>query len=199
MKNWIIGVCGAVGGTVCVVADLAQKSDASALNTIGVNLGRYLGLPYANIWTTVLIIGFATALCYIFDVKTKKAAFYTGLSVLAIMMTAVPYRTPDSLKGAPNSVGVNLALKTSDGGQVQDAKVTLLDQSGKRVIGESIYKSGNIVFYQDGGVYRLRVEVPGYAITEREISLVEGSEPVGIILDLEKSIAPLFIQRWFKK
>ena len=199
MNSLMIAISGAIGGILCIIADLAQKSEASAIITIGRNLNLILNLPYANIITFIVITGIGVGLCFIFDVKTKQKAFYMGASVLAIMMTLVPYNAPPNLKSTPNSVKVNVIVKTEDKKPLGKVVVTLLDSRTKRLVGKSNYQSGRFYFYQSGGNYRMILEASGYRTEERDLVLVEGTRPISITVELKCSSTPIFLQRFFKK
>lgn len=194
-----IGISGAVGGILCVLADLAQKEEASAVLKIGCNLESLLKIPYANISTVFIVIGIAVALCFIFDVQEKKRAFYLGASVLAIMMTLVPYKAPPSLETVGNSVKVNMTLQTDDGRPVSEAVLTLYDENN-RVIARSKFQSGRFYFYQSDGHYRMCITVPGYRMIDRHLDLNEKERPqISITIDLKHTSIPISIQRFLKK
>jgi|GEM_PF-6870746 hypothetical protein len=195
MNAFKIGISGALGGILCILADLAQKAEASAVLTIGHNLGMFLKIPYANILASVTIVAIATGLCFIFDVKTKQRAFYLGASILAIMMTLVPYNPPSSLSSIPHSVKVEVILETEDNRPIKEVTVTLLDSNNREIMGRSKFQDRSFYFYQPEGDYIMRIEVPGYRTVERELKLVEGEEIEPIRIKLNRSKLPIFIQR----
>lgn len=102
-----VGLSAAIGGLVAVLVDLFQKGDASAVfeftgmvNRAGQAIFPLLlgagstwpGIPVAGVGLGLVI--FAIALAYIGEARTRSAAFYSGASVLTVLMTLVPYNTP---------------------------------------------------------------------------------------------------------
>lgn len=186
-----------VGGIICILADLVQKSEASAVLLIGQKLGEIIELQSPILYAIGIILVIATSLPLIFDSTSKKGAFYTGASVLAILMTITPYDVPPGFKTEPNSVEVNLSISTQDGGRAEGAILTVsrLDTNVKTPIARSRIQGSQFKFYLDGGTYRLIVELPGYVTESRTISLREGSSPQSLSITLQPSSTPLFIQR----
>ena len=189
-----------IGGIICILADLVQKSEASAVLLIGQKLGEIIGLPSPTLFAIGIILIIATSLPIIFESTSKKGAFYVGTSVLAILMTITPYNVPPGLKTEPNSVEVNLSISTQDGGRVEGVILTVspLDASVKTAITRSRIQGSQLKFYLDGGTYRLIVELPGYVAESRTLSLREGSSPQSLSITLQPSSTPLFIQRIFR-
>jgi hypothetical protein len=184
-----------VGGFTCTLADLMQKSEASAVLLIGQKLNEIFGVPSPTLFAIGIILILAAALPLIFESPTKKGAFYAGASVLAILMTITPYNVPPGLKTESNSVEVNLSISTQDKRRVEGAVVTLWDASGRTVKARSRPPGSQLRFFQDGGTYRLTVELPGYKTESRSLSLREGSPPQSLSITLQPSSTPLFIQR----
>lgn len=185
-----------VGGIVCVLADLLQKAEASAVLLIGRKLEEiFSGLLWANVIAIVLVLALAIAVSLIFESDTKKGAFYLGASVLAILMTITPYKMPPGFQTAPNSVEVTLSITDEDGKALKGALVTLRDAAGKKVVSRSRLPGSELRFFQHGGTYRLVVELDGYHTTTQSLSLTEGSPPEAIEVQLKPSTTPLIIQR----
>ena len=84
-----------------------------------------------------IVVAIAVALGPIFDVATKKAAFYLGVSVLSIIMTATPYRSAPGLKTEPNSVEIYLEIVDAVGKEVNNATVTVLSAEHDTIVGRS--------------------------------------------------------------
>lgn len=186
-----------IGGVLCILADLMQKSEASAVLLIGNKLGTVVEIPAPIIATIILILIVASSLPIIFESATKKAAFYAGASVLAILMTITPYDVPPGLKTQPNSVEVILSVTEQGGGLVKGAIVTVKsgDKDGGTIVARSRMPEHQVRFYLDGGSYSLIVELPGYQAETRGLTIMEGASPKSINIMLHKSATPLFIQR----
>jgi hypothetical protein len=195
MKKCALILSAIVGGIVCTLTDLIQKSEASAILLIGRTLDQlFSGIPAPNLCAIGLVLLLAVALPLIFESTSKKGAFYLGASVLALLMTMTPYKAPPGFKTEPNSVEVLLSLSTADRRPVEGALVTLWDAEGKTVISRTRLAGAQFRFFQDGGTYRLGVELPGYGSEQRTLSLSEG-RPQSITITLQPSSQPLFIQR----
>lgn len=184
-----------IGGVICTLADLLQKSEASAVLLLGQKLDEIFGVSSPTLVAIGLVLSLAIALSLIFESKTKKGAFYIGASVLAILMTMTPYKMAPGFKTEPNSVEVNLSISTNDRRPVEGAVVTLLDASGRTIISRSRLQGSQLRFYQGGGTYRLTVELSGYKTASKNLSLREGSPPRSLLLTLQPYSIPLFIQR----
>lgn len=186
-----------VGGVICILADLIQKSEASAILLIGQKLDEVIGIPSPILFAIGIILIIAASLPLIFESTSKRGAFYAGASVLAILMTVTPYNVSPGLKTTPNSVEVDLSISTQDGGRVEGAIVTVspLDASSRTPIARSKMSGSQLRFYLDGGTYSLIVELPGYATKSRSLSLSEGSSPQPVSITMQPSSTPLFIQR----
>jgi len=198
MKNVTLGLSSFVGGLLAVLADLNQKSDASAILNIGYNLGKVFSIPSPAIVTTILILFIAIALPLIFDVSTKRQAFYTGASVLSLMMIIIPYKTPDGFKTAPNSIEVVLTIKTADNSPPNETIVSLWAYDGRTLISRSKISSDKFRFYQDAGRYKLSVEREGYGSQFINLNLQEGIQNPPLTITLDPSETPIFIQRLFR-
>lgn len=187
-----------IGGVICILADLIQKSEASAVLLIGHKLEQIFNMPSPTLFAIGIILIIAISLPLIFESTSYKAAFYAGASVLAILMTITPYDVPPTLKTIPNSVEINLSVSTQDGGNSEGAIVTVSSLDGSSRIARSKIHGSEVRFYLDGGRYRLIVELSGYA-TESQILIVrEGSAPQIFSITLQPSSTPLFIQRIFR-
>jgi hypothetical protein len=102
-KSLCLGLSAATGGLLAVLSDIAQKQDASAVEHLQSALTGVLGLRTYPAVVVVALIVLAVALSFIFSAESNKKAFYIGASILAIMMTAVPYNAPPSLSATPTA------------------------------------------------------------------------------------------------
>jgi len=186
-----------VGGVLCILADLIQKSEASAVLLIGDKLDEVIGIPSPKITAILLILAIASSLPIIFESSTKKGAFYAGASILAILMTITPYSVPPGLKTHPNSIEVNLSISTQGGRVARGAIVTVRsgNDPGGTIVARSKLSENQVRFYLGGGSYSLTVELPGYETETRRLVLEEGSSPNAINIMFHRSKTPLFIQR----
>jgi hypothetical protein len=195
MQRFYLGAAAFVGGLVAMLADLIQKDLASATLKMANTFNENLGIPYSTFVAICLVLLIAVALCFIFEIHTTKHAFYTGASVLAILMTVVPYNVPRDFKTKPNSVEVVLKMKTQDGKQITDAVVTLTNSETGNIIAQRKMSDDEFRFYQKAGRYGFSVEMPGYESKFVDIELVDGSAPQQVSVTLLPSGTPLFFQR----
>ncbi|HKV77352.1 MAG TPA: hypothetical protein VJP02_04395 [Candidatus Sulfotelmatobacter sp.] len=105
-KSMCLGLSAATGGLLAVLSDIAQKQDASAVEHLQSALTGVLGLRTYPAVVVLALIALAVALSFIFSAESNKKAFYVGASILAIMMTAVPYNAPPSLSTTPTAKSV---------------------------------------------------------------------------------------------
>ena len=187
-----VGLSGLVGSVIAVLADTVQKAEASAVATIAENLNAVvfrtfnhavIELMELSVMTLLMVLGIA--LCFIFEVKTKKAALYAGASILALIMTFVPYRSVDPAGttrpagSASPSAGLLLLQDTSSPKQVplevktaqpvSELTVVLRERESARIVGRSTftYLSGtNHEILLDLRAlqvdYAITVEAPGH-------------------------------------
>jgi hypothetical protein len=219
-RQLALGGSSAVGASAAVLADLTQKNEASALLKIGEVVG--------TTWLAVLIVvALAVAVCFIFECATPRRAFYTGASVLTILMATVPYKVPPSINTNPDKVAVvapqqtswllgpsvayaqtrtaavapvtlRVNLTTSDGQPVTRALLTLRDPESDAIVARSSLSGASFDLYPAPGRYVLVVEVPGYSITRREVDLHAG-HPRRLDIRLDADAIPLPIQRLYRK
>jgi hypothetical protein len=198
MRQIPIALSALVGAFLCVLADLTQKTEASAIINMGNALGEILNVAHTEIVAICIVLVLAIALCLIFDVSNKRNAFYLGASVLALMMTLTPYKLPPGFKTTPNSVEVILQIRDSDGKPITGATVTLRSADERTILARTRLAGDSFRFYQAGGRYRLSVEMPGFQRDVRDLNLQEGSPAQLISVTLQRSSIPLFIQRIFR-
>jgi hypothetical protein len=217
-----IGASGAFGGMLAALADLIQKEQASAVLKINEILRTTLQIPTRPIAIVALLVAFGIALCFVFGADSNKKAFYTGASILSIMMALVPYKIPPSISVSPNqspsgtlqddswleryvmpgvvfaqstqpsqSRSIHVHLFSSDRKPITTAVYTLVDPESLRVIARSKIQGPDFSFSVSRSDYLIRVEVPGYNITERSLNGVEQD----LAIPLVESRVPLFVQR----
>ncbi len=104
-KSICLGLSAATGGLLAVLSDIAQKQDASAVEHLQSALSGVLGVRTYPAVVALVLIALGVALSFIFSAESNKKAFYVGASILAIMMTAVPYNAPPSLNTSPTAKG----------------------------------------------------------------------------------------------
>lgn len=104
-KSMCLGLSAATGGLLAVLSDIAQKQDASAVEHLQSALTGVLGVRTYPALVALVLIALSVALSFIFSAESNKKAFYVGASILAIMMTAVPYNAPPSLSTTPTAKG----------------------------------------------------------------------------------------------
>ena len=104
-KSMCLGLSAATGGLLAVLSDIAQKQDASAVEHLKSALTGVLGVRTYPAVVVLMLVVLAVALSFIFSADSNKKAFYIGASILAIMMTAVPYNAPPSLSTIPTAKG----------------------------------------------------------------------------------------------
>jgi len=109
-----VGLAAAAGGLSAVFADLIQKGDASAVfeltanvNKLGdllypPNLGTWPGVPVAGVGLGLLLV--SIILAFMSEARSRTSAFYSGASVLTVLMTLVPYT---QALPAPSDMTVN--------------------------------------------------------------------------------------------
>lgn len=119
MSNMIgIGLSAAIGGLAAVLADLFQKKDASAIYEFTTMVNQMLGqmssvsVPVGGVGLGLLVL--SVVLAYLQEARTRMAAFYSGASVLTVLMTLMPYNAPMPL---PSGSTVN-QISSNDGFQL---------------------------------------------------------------------------------
>lgn len=224
-KSTCLGLSAATGGLLAVLSDIAQKQDASAVEHLQSALAAVIGLRTYPAVVAVVLIALAVALSFIFSADSNKKAFYIGASILAIMMTAVPYNAPPSLSATPTaktldrpvslgwwdrliipgevyaqnapagSYAVDVHLQTDNGKTVSRATFTLLDSNSGEVLGRSRVQAGDFTFYAPSRPCTLRVQVDGYGMVERPLNGASKS----VTIQLTASGVPLALQRLFRR
>lgn len=99
---------------------------------------------------------------------------------------------------APGAASLTVVLTTSDGKPVRQATVSLADPRSKEVVARSKLSGNRLYLYPAAGRYLLSVEVEGYGIVQREVSLQAG-RPTEVRVALKSTWTPLPLQRLFRK
>jgi len=216
-----IGLSGAFGGVLAILADLIQKEQASAVVKVDEALRTTLMLSISPLIVALFLVGFSVALCFVFSVDSSKSAFYRGASILTVLMTLVPYKVPLSIPTTPEQAQppvqssfldhvfvpavyaqapavaqakfrIDVRLTTSNGKKVPSAIYTLIDPATGATIARSNVQGSEFSFYVTGRDYLLRVEAPNYSIAQRSLN-VKSSQTLTI--PLSATWMPLAIQR----
>src|SRR5215831_17783775 len=171
-----IGAAGAFGSILATLADIIQKEQASAVTKLAEALQTTLRISVSPLHVLLLLVVLAIGLCFVFAVETTKSAFYRGASVLALLMTIVPYKIPPSIPTNPNlpdpnpasdrldeffipavyaqtpvaaqqRIRVEIHLTSNDGKNIQGAVYTLISPTTKGIIARSKVQGSDFSFY----------------------------------------------------
>ena len=112
-QSMCLGLSAATGGLLAVLSDIAQKQDASAVEHLQSALSGVLGVRTYPAVVACVLVALSVALSFIFNAESNKKAFYIGASILAIMMTAVPYNAPPSLSTTPTARNLEIPISSS--------------------------------------------------------------------------------------
>lgn len=224
MSKLALALSGGVGGVVAALCDVVQKNEASAVAAIARAVEVTLRMSFPPILAVILTVCLAIALCFVFEPDTKTKAFYLGASVLAIVMTVVPYKSPPDLQSSASgaigrgaSVNVekpilfaratflqearatraSIVLVPEDGEDLPDILITLLARDTRRIVAQSKTTSRTFYFSQAPGEYLVRVEASRYQIVEDTLTLRPG-EASTRRLELKRTWIPLPVQRLFR-
>jgi len=103
-----IALSAAIGAVISIMGDLIQKQDASATLKLSAILARDVMPRITPLVVVCFLVVLAVAVAFIFKANTGKDAFYRGLSVISLLMLAMPYQLPQTLpQGAP---GVRVSM-----------------------------------------------------------------------------------------
>jgi hypothetical protein len=98
-----IVVSALIGSAVAALADYAQKNTSGAVVKLQTTLGDMLSTNPRTIWAVLLLMILGAALCFVFQPKSRQAGFAVGLSVISVIMTAIPINAPSTPAGVPPS------------------------------------------------------------------------------------------------
>lgn len=193
-----IGLSGLIGALIAVLADLTQNSEASALRIIRDRLDQYLALSATTEWALptvpamvmLLLVFLGVALCFVFEVRNKRAGLYVGASIISLIATLVPYQPANpvgvtvpggsalaSASGASEGAFLRIAQPAVNHVELQiraprlpnDATVELRNADTRQIVGRTTYEltggegGSRIAFEERPGRYLLTVDAPGYA------------------------------------
>ncbi len=118
MNSFSVGLSAAIGGLAAILMDLFNKKDASSVfeltsfvNQLASNFTSQ-AIPVGGVGVGLIIL--AVMLAYLQEARNRMAAFYSGASVLTVLMTLVPYNAP---LPAPTGATVN-QVSSADGFQL---------------------------------------------------------------------------------
>jgi hypothetical protein len=211
---------GGFGGLLAILADVLQKQQASTVAKMDDALKTTLGLPVPILVVIPVLMALGVGLCLVFKVESREAAFFRGASVIALLMTVVPYNVPPELprnqdqantlsqqldlgnvvfaqtRGNDAQSKVNVQLVMPNGGQPSSAIYTLKDASNGAVIARSNVQGSAFDFYVPNRTYLLQVEVANCRIEQRQLSV---NGPQSLTIHLVNSSVPAAIQRLWTK
>lgn len=105
----VIYTSAAIGGFLTAIADLAQKSEASAVVKLTSVASTYLQLGIKPVIILLILTLLAMGLCLVFQPVDRKTAFATGAGVIAVIMTTIPFtQEPDGRPATTDSKEVGL-------------------------------------------------------------------------------------------
>jgi len=213
---------GGFGGLFAILADVLQKEQASAVMKLDEALKVTFGLPISPLLVVAMLMALGVGLCLVFKAHTSQAAFFRGASVIALLMTLVPYNLEQGLPRTPEQATtlserldldlgnvvfaqtsgnqaqskVSVELLMENGGQPSSAIYTLKDPSNGAVIARSHAQGSSFSFYVPNRTYLLQIEVPNCRIEQRQLSV---NGPQSLTVRLVNSAVPASIQRLWGK
>jgi hypothetical protein len=213
-----IGCAGALGALLAIVADIIQKEDASAVMEVHDALSSTLRLPLPPLAIAALLMTIGIGLCFINETGTPKAAFAKGASVLAVLMTFVPYKAPPAIPTSPEQAPIkneasglwetvvfaqtppspeprfriDLHLLMPDGSKVASAVYTLRDPASRAIIARTNGQGSDFTFYVTSRSYVLQVQAPNCSLAEKQLSI---HSPQSVTITLSPSSIPIWVQR----
>lgn len=219
-QMWITAGSGMVGGFLAVLADVAQKDDASAVLNLASGIAK-LHIRCEPIVVALLLILLAGALCLIFEAANKKAAFYIGASILTVIMTVVPVRRAPSIEALPEKTPdsgpaasgerlirraafepaeatgrVILTLRAPGQQRITEVTVEIRNPASGATLASSTYSNSTIDLALPPDRVAIRVSVPGYKLAQQTLSVRPG-QVREVQVDLEPTAMPLGLQKLF--
>ena len=156
--RWLgLGSSSLIGAVVAVLGDLIQKEAASAVLKVSSVAHDYLNLPAPPIVWALILVALGVGIGCASQPNTYLGALYAGASVLALMMTPVPYKPPP----APPTGGLAAGL-----GQPGAAKNLLAAD----------FRSGIIILTATSDSLELSVNLQAPKEGPRATALVTGRE-----------------------
>lgn len=112
VRNVAFWLSGMVGAFVAILGDITQKDTASAVVKIATTVNTTVQVSVPTLVWVAVLVALGVALSAIFEPTSKKMAFFIGASVIALIMTATPYKPLPSFPGeAPAGDGTTLELE----------------------------------------------------------------------------------------
>ncbi|HXQ27839.1 MAG TPA: carboxypeptidase-like regulatory domain-containing protein [Gemmatimonadales bacterium] len=215
-----------MGALVAVLADLMQKSEASAVLKMASIISTAFRIGFSPVYAVLLLMALAVVLSFVFEAETGKKSFYVGASILSIVMLMTPYQAPPSLSTTPqagrlpptaptafewpwgtpialaaptgvsHTVPLTVSLRTADGKPIPQATVTLENADTHAVVGQSVFTKSQFTVYEAPGPYTLTIAVEGYRVEERQLSLAQ--QPTSVSVTLTPTWVPVTFQRMLR-
>ena len=104
----------AVGGMIAVLADLVQKEQASAivqLTTAANQFADGFAIPVGGMG--LLLVLLAVGMSFVMQPSNRFAAFYTGASIITVVMTGIPYDRPPPIEIIEDLTGTEILDPTA--------------------------------------------------------------------------------------
>jgi len=220
-------VLGGVGALMAALAELTAKGEVSTILRVREALNTYLGISAEPIYIMLLFVVLGVVLTFAAQVADMKKALYVGASIITIFLTIIPNELPPSVgsglqpevsrandwgwisflgpeevlaQSSPRENGlgrVQVNLNPKDGKKISETILTVRELSNGHIVARSKFGSTPIIFSQRTGRYLLVIEVQGYQVQTREISVAAG-QAEHISVDLQPTWRPLPVQRLFR-
>jgi hypothetical protein len=112
VRNVAFWLSGMVGAFVAILGDITQKDTASAVVKIATTVNSTVQVSVPTLVWVAVLVALGVALSAIFEPTSKKMAFFIGASVIALIMTATPYKPlPSSPTDAPGGGDTTLEIE----------------------------------------------------------------------------------------
>ena len=99
----------AVGGMIAVLADLVQKEQASAIVQLTTAVNQFsegFAIPVGGMG--LLLVVLAVGMSFVMQPSNRFAAFYTGASIITVVMTGIPYDRPPPIEVIEDLTGTEI-------------------------------------------------------------------------------------------
>lgn len=90
-----VALSSAIGALIAVLADLVQKEQASAIVQLATVINQFtegFAVPVGGVG--LLLVVLAVGMNFVLQPRNRLAGFYTGASIITVVMTGVPYDRP---------------------------------------------------------------------------------------------------------
>lgn len=193
-----------LGSFIATLADVIMKENASATGKVAEALEYILEFPVPKLYSMILLILLGVSISLVMGVKDMKKALATGASIVALIMTGIPYETPVTLtsntqlqgqESSPfirnayagmksvNSVKVNITINTSDNLNPQWVLITAKALPKRTILGRNkLSGSRYISFSLPTNEFELTIEAPGYTTAVMPFYLNVGNLELNIVL-----------------